>query len=179
VTTFTFRSAEIGMELSVPIATSSSRWFLGGLWHGASWTFVVWGSLHGIGVSFVHLARTHVSLTGLRRVPNWLAVLITFHFVTIAWVFFRAPSLGGALQILAASFLGNWGDVQAFLAAHIAALLLLSIFVLLHRLDDHRRIMVAVRRCRPQVIWPAMVVLWCLAITLSQGSSAKFIYFEF
>jgi alginate O-acetyltransferase complex protein AlgI len=152
---------------------------LGGLWHGASWTFVVWGFLHGIGVSFVHLVRTHAGLAGLRRIPNWLAVLITFHFVTIAWVFFRAPTLGRALHILAAPFVANWGNVPAFLAAQVPALLLLSVFLLLHRYDDHRRIMVAVRRCSPQVIWPAMAVLWCLAITLSQGSSAKFIYFEF
>jgi alginate O-acetyltransferase complex protein AlgI len=152
---------------------------LGGLWHGANWTFVLWGFLHGIGVSAVHLARSRLSVTGLRLIPDWLAILITFHFVTLAWVFFRAPSPGRALQILTACFLGDWGDARTSLLAHVPALLLLSIFFLLHRVDDHRWVMVAVRRCYPQVIWPAMVVLWCVAITVSQGRSERFIYFEF
>src|SRR5262249_49204671 len=89
---------------------------LGGLWHGASWTFAIWGFLHGIGVSFVHLVRSHAGSRPSRLVPGWLAVLITFHFVTIAWVFFRASNLGQALQMLAAPFLGNWGDAPMFLA---------------------------------------------------------------
>src|SRR5205807_7330674 len=65
---------------------------LGGLWHGASWTFVIWGLLHGVGVAIVHLVKNVLMLKFLRTIPTWLAVLITFHFVTFTWVFFRAPS---------------------------------------------------------------------------------------
>ena len=57
--------------------------------------------------------------------------------------------------------------------------MLLGVFFALHRLDDHRRVKLALRRVRPELLWPLVVLLWVLAITLSQGTSAKFIYFDF
>ncbi len=74
---------------------------LGGLWHGASWNFVIWGALHGIGLAVVRLWqawRGKAKATGAWRYVN---ILVTFHFVTFAWVFFRATSLENALAILA------------------------------------------------------------------------------
>ena len=53
------------------------------------------------------------------------------------------------------------------------------LFLVLHRFDDQRRVKFAVRRSRPEVLWPTMLFLWIAAITISQGSSAKFIYFDF
>src|SRR5207244_4638541 len=82
---------------------------LAGLWHGAHWTFVIWGVFHGIGVAAVH---------GLQRIfknrtPRWLGVLITFHFVAVGWVFFRATTLRHALAILSAVLTGGaWGDLS-------------------------------------------------------------------
>jgi alginate O-acetyltransferase complex protein AlgI len=152
---------------------------LGGLWHGASWTFVIWGFLHGIGIAFVHLVRS--ALSGGKRLdlPQWLGVLLTFHFVTVLWVFFRAPSLHKAGQVLAAPFIGGWTDAVSYLSAHVATLMLIGAFFLLHPIDDHRRIRLALRRVRGELIWPAVALMWILAITVSQGSSTKFIYFDF
>lgn len=71
---------------------------LGGLWHGANWTFVFWGGLHGLYLSINHLWR---GTLGKRVViPGWLGWLITFLAVVVAWVFFRAGSFGTALLIL-------------------------------------------------------------------------------
>lgn len=61
---------------------------LGGLWHGASLTFVLWGGLHGAMLVVNHLMREHLRV----RFPAWLAVPFTLALVTIAWVPFRAPS---------------------------------------------------------------------------------------
>jgi alginate O-acetyltransferase complex protein AlgI len=78
---------------------------LGGLWHGASWTFVIWGALHG-GFLAVNHAWRHLLRSGpsFGLVPGWLrttsAVALTFLVVVIGWVFFRAPSLHAALAIL-------------------------------------------------------------------------------
>ena len=69
---------------------------LGGLWHGASWLFVVWGLLHGIAVVFHHLWR-HLGL----RLPAVAAWLLTLAFVNVAWVFFRAPTFDAAGRVLA------------------------------------------------------------------------------
>jgi D-alanyl-lipoteichoic acid acyltransferase DltB (MBOAT superfamily) len=151
---------------------------LGGLWHGASWTFVIWGLLHGIGVATVH--AVHRVLNVSRTLPRWLGVVVTFHFVTLAWVFFRAPSVAKAAQMLRAPFTGGgWGDALSFAGRNVFVLVLVAIFFAVHRFDDHRRVKVAVRYVRPEILWPALILLWVIAITVSQGSSAKFIYFDF
>lgn len=78
-----------------------------GLWHGAAWTFVAWGALHG---AYVLLERVTVGARdrlwmrvgpSLRRLRRPLALLVTFHAVVLAWVFFRAPSMEVAGTALA------------------------------------------------------------------------------
>jgi alginate O-acetyltransferase complex protein AlgI len=74
---------------------------LGGLWHGANWTFVVWGGLHGAALAVGRaLERRGVAAprTGL---PRAAATFVTFHFVCFAWIFFRADSFAGASRMLA------------------------------------------------------------------------------
>ncbi len=149
---------------------------LGGLWHGANWTFVLWGGLHGLGISALHLLKRFRMAPLL---PRWLGIIVTFHFVTVAWAFFRAGSPGQAIEMLAAPFVGNWDRLDGFMAAASFPLLLLAVLCLLHPLDDHRRIKRAARRLRPEILWPVMLFLWIMAITVSQGSSAKFVYFDF
>ncbi len=68
---------------------------IGGLWHGAAWTFVFWGFLHGAALCIHRLW----SKTGI-RMHKVLAWLLTFNFINVAWVFFRAPSFHDALNIL-------------------------------------------------------------------------------
>jgi alginate O-acetyltransferase complex protein AlgI len=70
---------------------------LGGLWHGASWNFVVWGGIHG---GMLALERRFGAAHPLRRVPRALGVAATFVVVCISWVFFRAKTLGQALVYL-------------------------------------------------------------------------------
>ncbi|MFD0858674.1 MBOAT family O-acyltransferase [Roseovarius aquimarinus] len=72
---------------------------LGGLWHGAGWTFIIWGGIHGAALVIGRLW----SLAGLRlpRVAGWA---LTFAVVHLSWVFFRAEDLGQALDILAIMF---------------------------------------------------------------------------
>lgn len=152
---------------------------LGGLWHGANWTFVIWGFLHGAGVAFVHLIGRIPALSRLSGVSNWLALALTFHFVTLAWVFFRAPTLASAGSMLARPLIGDWSEVDTFVATSAFPLCLIAIFFCLHRFDDHRRIKAIVRSARPEILWPVIALCWILAITVSQGSSAQFIYFEF
>jgi D-alanyl-lipoteichoic acid acyltransferase DltB (MBOAT superfamily) len=146
---------------------------LGGLWHGANWTFVIWGLLHGVGIAFVQAFR------GVLRMPKWLAVLLTFHFVTFAWVFFRAPNVSAAWQVLAAPFHGRWDNAGAFVSTHAFTILLVVVFFALHRFDDLRRVKAMTRYLRAEILWPMLLLLWLLAITVSHGSSAKFIYFDF
>jgi alginate O-acetyltransferase complex protein AlgI len=79
------------------LANLIATFVLGGLWHGAAWTFVVWGLLHGVGVTCHRLwQRSNL------RVPGPLAWAITFLFVMLTWTFFRARSLHDAAAVLGA-----------------------------------------------------------------------------
>ena len=81
---------------------------LGGLWHGASWTFVFWGGLHGAYLCINHAWHACKRRCGLRLLPVQLArplsVFITFSAVVVAWVFFRAETFPGALLMLQSMF---------------------------------------------------------------------------
>ena len=71
---------------------------LGGLWHGAAWTFVAWGALHGVGQVVGHERRSWREARGKAAVPDsgWRAAVgraATFHVVCLGWLFFRADSL--------------------------------------------------------------------------------------
>ena len=72
-----------------------ATFLIGGLWHGAGWTFVFWGFLHGAALI---ICRAWKKL-GL-RMPNVIAWLVTFNFVNIAWVFFRAKTWSDAIRVL-------------------------------------------------------------------------------
>jgi D-alanyl-lipoteichoic acid acyltransferase DltB (MBOAT superfamily) len=74
---------------------------IGGLWHGASWNFVIWGALHGLGLVIVRLWQSSFqNVRGVPRVFHYFSIFLTFNFVTFAWIFFRAPDLDGAIGIL-------------------------------------------------------------------------------
>ena len=87
-------------------------YLISGLWHGAGWTFLVWGALHGLGQVIERLWGP-----GRDRLPRWARWVLTFGFVNLAWVFFRAPDLDTAGTVLRQALLGGWG-LPAWLAAH-------------------------------------------------------------
>ncbi|MDZ4201180.1 MAG: MBOAT family protein [Gallionella sp.] len=108
---------------------------LGGLWHGAGWTFVIWGGLHGLYLAINHgwqslrIALGQDPRAQLSRPMHALSVLLTFLAVTVAWVFFRADSMDSALSMLASmaglngivlpdAWLVKWGESGAWLATH-------------------------------------------------------------
>ena len=84
---------------------------ISGLWHGANWTFVLWGLLHGLGVVVLNLAQR----LGMPVWPRWAGQVLTFLFVSLAWVFFRADSVAQALQMLQ----GLWHSPVGFWPADV------------------------------------------------------------
>jgi hypothetical protein len=76
---------------------------LGGIWHGAGWTFVVWGGLHG-GALVIHRLWQQIGV----RMPKILGWFITFNFINIAWVFFRAHDFKDAMKVLNGMFDGSF-----------------------------------------------------------------------
>lgn len=151
---------------------------LGGLWHGANWTFLVWGVLHGVGVAASRL-QARLPFGGLKP-PRWILVFLTFHVVALLWVFFRAQDFGSALTILSGC-LFSWSSANAstFLTAHAFELTLIVGFFLLHPWDDARRVRIAARKAPPLVVCTILAVACVLAYSIGSESSGQFIYFEF
>jgi len=76
---------------------------LSGLWHGANWTFVIWGALHGIATTFevfTKKIRLNIQNISNKRIYNFISILLTFTFCTLVWVFFRSPDFTAAKYIL-------------------------------------------------------------------------------
>ncbi|HEY5996642.1 MAG TPA: MBOAT family protein [Candidatus Deferrimicrobiaceae bacterium] len=87
-----------------PYANTLVTFALGGLWHGASWTFLAWGTLHGAGLAVARAIESRRPRTRVgAAVPAWrraAGIFVTFHFVCLTWVFFRCESLEVALSVL-------------------------------------------------------------------------------
>lgn len=77
---------------------------LSGLWHGASWNFVVWGLLHGIGISAERILKKITN--GHISIPHFIKIMYAYSMITIFWIFFRAPTFHDALYILRNAFVG-------------------------------------------------------------------------
>jgi len=143
--------------------------FISGIWHGANWTFMIWGALHGLGVLVTReLERSQVYR---ERVPKLLKQFGVFLFVTFTWIFFRADSLGDALLIVRRIFTGAWQDPQI-----PALMLLLAGVVWLYEFlyESKAREMLKTSLVRVSVA-VCMLVYLCLC---SSGGGA-FIYFQF
>jgi len=155
---------------------------LGGLWHGASWTFVVWGALHGIYLSAERALRRLLSgLSVWHRPPVKLAlVLLTFGLICLGWVFFRCDSLPQAVS-MASTMLGlESGGSQAGLDKKeilFTALTVASILIVHWRMRDTT--IEAVAEKRSWLFRSLLIATMLVAIATMPGEDRAFIYFQF
>jgi alginate O-acetyltransferase complex protein AlgI len=98
---------------------------IGGLWHGASWNFVIWGALHGFGLAVVRGWQVFRKDAKPSKWGRYAAIFATFHFVTFTWIFFRAPNLQTAWDILARIVSLTWAAPN--ITASLALILLIGI----------------------------------------------------
>ena len=143
--------------------------FISGIWHGAAWTFVIWGALHGLGV--VVTRELERSEFYRERVPRLLKQAGVFAFVCFTWIFFRADSLSDAWLIIDRIFRAAWTDPQIPLLM-VALAGLVWIYQFLYESDFRRVLQLGTVRVALAV---CMVVYLCLC---SSGGGA-FIYFQF
>lgn len=151
---------------------------LGGLWHGANWTFVVWGGLHGL---YLAVERALKKYVGYRPGPIGLvaAGLFTFALVNIAWVFFRAKTFEQAWTILT-GMAGMNADGEPLLATiYIATtLIIVAAIVIAHWIMRDRTLEAAVARVHPAIVTAALTLM-AFAIVIEHGTGDAFIYFQF
>jgi D-alanyl-lipoteichoic acid acyltransferase DltB (MBOAT superfamily) len=155
---------------------------LGGLWHGASWTFVVWGGLHGAGLAAHKLLSQLWPAENAGVVWRTLAWLVTLHFVVALWVFFRAPSFADAWLVFE-RLASDWQLARTLEVLHVRRLLLLTMavgaFVSLAPTDWRPRLQQ--RFVAAPVLAKAVVfLLVSQAVVQVQSSDVRpFIYFQF
>jgi len=153
---------------------------LGGLWHGANWTFIIWGALHGTGIILVHLVKYSPFLSKLfSYIPRQFKWFITILFVMLAWVFFRSPDLNTAWIIISGAFALPTSLGSDFLYANMFPLLIISIFAITHRFDSIRNIRLLYRKSNKIILGVFILATWIISIAASSGSSNQFIYFDF
>jgi alginate O-acetyltransferase complex protein AlgI len=147
---------------------------LGGLWHGAGWTFLIWGAIHGGGLALERRNRGDNS-DDLPRLKDLPAILATFTAVCVAWVFFRAPDLGSAVEILTRIITLRPGvnvtDAAIWLGG--GAIVIAATDIYSRRAEVHRR------RLDSKVKGALAGIATGAVLVTSGGTPVPFIYFQF
>jgi alginate O-acetyltransferase complex protein AlgI len=142
---------------------------LGGLWHGASWTFVAWGGYHG---GLLALERALGDRWG--RVPRRLRQVATFVLVMAGWVLFRSPSFTSALDWLTRMFVPDFGGLILTSPMLLASLLVAAIMA--HALPNTFEIR---HRWNGAMVSGFAVLFMLVLVTLYSGQASPFLYFQF
>ena len=149
---------------------------LGGLWHGANWTFLAWGALHG-GWLGIERAVTRAWPSGWPTLPRWAGILVTFHVVVLGWIFFRAPTVADAVTYLRCLAAGDWRDTLVTPSSAVLVALGLAI----HALPERTLPFLATRLRR----WPAPLLGLAIGAAIlvidamRPEGIAPFIYYQF
>lgn len=159
-----------------------------GLWHGASWMFIIWGIIHGLALCINRLWKnTKIIL------PNFLSWIITFGFINIAWVFFRAPNMSSATDILKAMFGLNGfyiPKINKFLIYfdvndgffHDWSLLSAILLIILTFIIFIGKIRPDAKTLKPNILYAlscAVILTVTLVILCDSSYTSPFLYFNF
>ncbi|HMK25973.1 MAG TPA: MBOAT family O-acyltransferase [Chitinophagaceae bacterium] len=174
---------------------------LGGLWHGANWTFVVWGALHGFYLWVEKiiadirkdkarpLAVTPSGEVGVlgpvpeilkrKNLSNFMLALFTFFLINVTWVFFRSPDFSSAWRLLTSMFSAvPHGAVLLSTLSMIKITIIIIGLIVFHWLMRDTRVLIVAEK----MPWWLLGLIWSvilLLLILSQESSSSFIYFQF
>ncbi len=190
-----------GNRVSVP------RWYLNlflvflisGLWHGANWTFIIWGALHGFFLVFALITKKfrlklshYVGLDLIPRFNNLLQIFVTFMLATFAWIFFRANNVADAFYVIKNSFTGlasnlrdlmhhvplklNLGATNAQIAVGIAAIVLMEA---IHIFQNRHSITEWIRSKPVYIRWGIYYAVFFLILFFGVYENRQFIYFQF
>jgi alginate O-acetyltransferase complex protein AlgI len=147
---------------------------LGGLWHGAAWTFVVWGGIHGVGLAVERAVGWRPSSRG----AIWFGRVLTFHIVCLGWIFFRADSFSRAGQVIERLFTA-WGQPSPLVTTSVVLAIVVGIAGQYLRPGVVGATLRGFRRLPTLAQAGCVGVLLTLINTLGPEGVAPFIYFRF
>ncbi len=153
-------------HLSEPVLTM----VLSGLWHGAAWTFVLWGAVHALGnFATRELERTPFYV---RRLPTIVKQLFVFALVTFAWIFFRAATIGDAWTIVTRIFTSGLSDPKCPL---LAIGLIAAVWIYQYLFESRLRSILEIRLVRIVL----MILLLTYLVLTVPAEGQPFIYMQF
>jgi D-alanyl-lipoteichoic acid acyltransferase DltB (MBOAT superfamily) len=166
------------------ILNLSIVWFLTGLWHGASWNFIVWGVYYGVLLIFEKFVLRNI----LPKIPKCIRHVLTLLIVVIGWVFFRATTLTSGVEYIGVMFGGGSLDVSSTVYYFLQfapefILAIIGIFPLKNLISDlferyrEKKGVAILQAVLPKVF--AVVVFVLSYMALVSGSFNPFIYFQF
>jgi len=158
-----------------------------GLWHGANWTFVVWGLLHGFYIILSKITTKlrkniadFINLTKHTRIHSFIKIIFTFFLVNITWIFFRANSLTDAIFMIKGIFSLNW-SIDSILRLNNISIIFTSLVVLayVHLIQEYIGVKKYLERNPNWVRW--IIYIFFVVFTLLFGvfGEKQFIYFQF
>ncbi|WP_353779835.1 MBOAT family O-acyltransferase [Winogradskyella sp. 3972H.M.0a.05] len=151
---------------------------LGGLWHGAAWTFVIWGALHGLYLVIERQFRGKVNVKTV-GIQGILLALLTYTCVNITWVFFRAREFSTAKNMITSMFFMNDEGTKVLQTFEVIKVgVVITILFICHWIMRNTSMKEVSKKTSPVVLgvfWAILVFL----ILISQGSGEQFIYFQF
>jgi alginate O-acetyltransferase complex protein AlgI len=162
------------------VAATWATFLASGLWHGTGWTFLAWGSIHAAGLTVLVLTKDHrkgwKARWGKTRWYTPSATILTFHWVCLGYLFFRAPSLAEAFAHLGSIGRGNWFELPPF-EGHVLLLSAIAIFALQSLARRHRTPLWVFQQS--VVLRTAIYLLLGLILFRLYAPAEKFIYFQF
>ena len=151
---------------------------LGGIWHGAGWKFVAWGALHGGGLAFERLLEPWLGRHSRRPTARVVATLVVFHFVCLAWIFFRAEDFAVA-RLYIAGFGSGWSDGVQQAGPFMVMLIAIGIAGQFTSAALFERTALALGRVPSWGIAAAAGIVVAAINALGPEGVAPFIYFRF
>ena len=195
-----------GSRVSIP------RWYfnliiifiVSGFWHGANWTFLVWGGLHGFYLIFSIISKNIrfkiVDLLRLAKIPKLhkiFNIIITFSLICVGWIFFRANSLADAFYIIQDVFL-NFTDVLVSFSkvgsgnnilqlnelginfdVFVISVLSILFLVFIHFVQEHVKVRQFLSEKAIYIRWPVYIVIIFAILLFGIFEEKEFIYFQF
>ncbi len=149
---------------------------LGGLWHGASWNFVIWGALHGSVLAIERLWR-EFRPKGWKPLPDVLGIIITFHIVLLGWIFFRAQSFGDAIAFISGIFTA--GGTAMLVTPMLLAMIVVGMSF--HYAPPYAMQRIAMKIRTLKAVWVGLGVGLAILIVdaMRPEGVAPFIYYQF
>jgi D-alanyl-lipoteichoic acid acyltransferase DltB (MBOAT superfamily) len=152
-----------------------------GLWHGANWTFVLWGGIHGAIMAaerfITRLRGAAITISQPGPIRTWIQRILFFHLLCVTWIFFRANSLSSALQFLSGLSVLSWSPIYwtafKFLAFFALPLLVVDL------VNEKAGTEYLLQNRSPMLRVATGLSVWILLILFTANQGSTFVYFQF